>query len=71
MVDCTGEARDVVLVGPEEPGLATGGYELALPDQAGRSGKVLGSREFLRFYRQNHRRPDSRKSVAVNSMQHR
>ena len=39
---------------------ATGGYELAVADtSSGGGGKILGSRDFARYYRQNHR-PETR-----------
>lgn len=43
---------------PEEStSQTTGGYELAIANdsEGNRGGKVLGSRDFARYYRQNHR----------------
>ena len=55
----------------EEPGsrLRTGGYELAVGgSEDGGGGRVLGSRQLARYYRQSYRPPDSRRSVAVASV---
>lgn len=54
----------------EEAGarLRTGGYELAVrgsEDGGGGSGRVLGSRQLARYYRQSYRPADARRSVAV------
>ena len=57
--------------GSDEPVEAvTNGYELAIPadEGSGSKGKVLGSREFARFYRQRPRLDDTRHSVAVNKV---
>ena len=57
--------------GSDEPVEAvTNGYELAIPadEGSGAKGKVLGSREFARFYRQRPRLDDTRQSVAVNKV---
>lgn len=57
--------------GSDEPVEAvTNGYELAIPaaEGSGSKGKVLGSREFARFYRQRPRLDDTRQSVAVNKV---
>ena len=46
------------------------GYELEVlgDSDAGTSGKVLGSREFARYYKQHHKPMDTRKSVLVNKV---
>ena len=54
--------------GSSMPATATGGYELLVPGTDGGVDKVLGSREFARFYRQKHRPEDMRQAVVVNTM---
>ena len=57
--------------GSDEPVEAvTNGYELAIPadDGSGGKGKVLGSREFARFYKQRPRLDDTRPGVAANKV---
>ena len=46
------------------------GYELEVVGdaEAGTSGKVLGSREFARYYKQHHKPADMRTSVQVNTV---
>ena len=44
------------------------GYELALPASSNSAGKVLGSRDFVRFYKQKHRPNDTRESVQANAV---
>lgn len=46
------------------------GYELEVSGdaEAGTSSKVLGSREFARYYKQHHKPADMRKSVQVNQV---
>ena len=46
------------------------GYELEVvgDPETGTSGKVLGSREFARYYKQHHKPADTRTSVQVNSV---
>jgi len=46
------------------------GYELEVigDAEAGTSGKVLGSREFARYYKQHHKPADMRTSVQVNTV---
>ena len=46
------------------------GYELEVlgDSETGSSGKILGSREFARYYKQHHKPADSRKSVLVNKV---
>jgi len=49
--------------------LRTGGYELAVGGgEAGGAGRVLGSRQLARYYRQSYRPADARRSVAVASL---
>jgi pre-60S factor REI1 len=45
-----------------------GGWELALPSQGSSGRKVLGSREFARYYRQRPKPQDNRRSVVVNTI---
>lgn len=46
-----------------------GGYELMLPaGPDGQGAKILGTREFARYYRQKHRPEDTRQSVVVNTV---
>ncbi len=57
--------------GADEPAEAVNnGFELSIPADAnsGTKGKVLGSREFARFYKQRPRLDDTRQSVAVNKV---
>lgn len=66
---CAGQ--EMTVGGTDEPVEAvTNGYELAIPaDEAGGTkGKVLGSREFARFYKQRPRLDDTRHSFAVNQV---
>lgn len=53
-----------------DPGQAgdSAGYELALPASSNSAGKVLGSRDFIRFYKQRHRPNDTRESVQANAV---
>lgn len=44
------------------------GFELVLGGEQGAAQKVLGSREFSRYYRQHHRPQDTRQSVLVNTV---
>ncbi|KAK9821205.1 hypothetical protein WJX74_010152 [Apatococcus lobatus] len=61
--------NELMVGGSNEPVEAvTNGYELAIPADEGTKGKVLGSREFARFYRQRPRLDDTRHSVAVNKV---
>jgi len=51
--------------------LVSGGYELYLPSSSGQGhggGKIIGSRDLARYYRQNPRPVDERRSVQVNTM---
>ena len=54
----------------DEPASAMvlGGYELMLPSSDGQGSKILGAREFSRYYRQKHRPEDSRQSVVINTV---
>jgi len=54
--------------GEEATAGATGGYELAVGDAGG---KILGSRDFARYYRQNHKPIDSRRSTHLATVQQR
>lgn len=50
----------------EQP-TAVGGYELVVGgDVDGAGGKVLGHRQFARYYRQKYRAGDARHSIAIN-----
>lgn len=59
--------KDLVLADAPAPAMVVAGYELALPAADGGT-KVLGAREFARYYRQKHRPEDQRQSVIVNTM---
>ncbi|KAK9867870.1 hypothetical protein WJX84_004997 [Apatococcus fuscideae] len=62
---------ELMLGGADEPAEAVNyGYELSIPadETSGAKGKVLGSREFARFYKQRPRLDDTRHSVAVNKV---
>lgn len=50
-----------------ESGTAAGGFELVIPSNSGGT-KILGSREFARYYRQGHRHVVRLDSVVVNTM---
>jgi hypothetical protein len=67
---CAGEGAEIVGAsgGEEVTAGATGGYELAVGDA---SGKILGSRDFARYYRQNHKPIDGRKSPHLATVQQR
>jgi pre-60S factor REI1 len=56
--------RALALIDTDDAAAAGGGYELALPGNKG-GVKVLGSREFARYYRQKHRAGDNRGSTAA------
>ena len=53
------------------PETSAAGFELAIPDQDGKSSKLIGSREFLRYYRQNHKPSDTRKSTHISTLHQR
>ncbi len=53
---------------PEAATLGTGGYELILPGAEPGQVRILGSREFARYYRQRQRPSESRQSVAINKV---
>jgi pre-60S factor REI1 len=63
-VDGNVKERQVLLIDAEDAAAASGGYELALPQSKG-GVKVLGSREFARYYKQRHKAGDSRESTAA------
>ncbi|KAH7624010.1 hypothetical protein Ndes2526B_g01262 [Nannochloris sp. 'desiccata'] len=63
-VDGNANGRQLLLIDAEDAAAAGGGYELALPQSKG-GVKVLGSREFARYYRQRHKAGDSRESTAA------
>lgn len=55
--------------GNEPPSaMVAGGYELVLPSEGGSGSKILGTREFARYYKQRPRLEDGRSSVQVNTM---
>lgn len=64
---CTGTELAVADGEDTDAQLRTGGYELAVGGGGG-SGRVLGSRQLARYYRQSYRPSDSRRSVAVASV---
>ena len=53
------------------PETSAAGFELAIPDQDGKSSKLIGSREFLRYYKQNHKPSDTRKSTHISTLHQR
>ncbi|CAD7703810.1 unnamed protein product [Ostreobium quekettii] len=55
------------LVAGDEAGLGTGGYELVLTGEGGRE-KIVGTREFARYYKQKHRPTEARESVLINQI---
>ncbi|KAI8111762.1 hypothetical protein M9435_004261 [Picochlorum sp. BPE23] len=56
-----------LIIAPEDlPFTATAGYELAVPSKkGGGSVRILGSREFARYYKQRHRTGDTRASASA------
>lgn len=55
-----------LIVAPEDlPFTAAAGYELAIPSKKGDGIKILGSREFARYYKQKHRTGDTRASASA------
>ena len=52
---------------------ATGGYELAVAgsEGGGGAGKILGSRDFARYYKQNHRPESRNKQTHLAALQQR
>merc|ERR1719323_137749 len=48
-----------------EVGVTASGYELTISDSLAGTFKILGTREFLRYYRQRPRLPDTRQSAVV------
>jgi len=66
---CAGHELAVAAEEGEGSQLRTGGYELAVGGgEAGGAGRVLGSRQLARYYRQSYRPADARRSVAVASL---
>jgi pre-60S factor REI1 len=63
-VDGNPTDRQLVSIDAEDAVAAGGGYELALPQSKG-GVRVLGSREFARYYKQRHKAGDSRESTAA------
>ena len=64
-----GAGKELAVADGEDPDaqLRTGGFELAVGG-GGSSGRVLGSRQLARYYRQSYRPSDSRRSVAIASV---
>lgn len=62
------EGKELV-VGSNAPAdaMVAGGYELVVPNEDG-GAKILGTREFARYYKQRGRVEDTRDSVQVNMM---
>ncbi|KAJ9508333.1 hypothetical protein QJQ45_011840 [Haematococcus lacustris] len=62
--------KSLALTGDEAPAvMVSSGYELLIPAAAGGGGgKVIGSREFARYYKQRHKHGDDRQIVTVNTM---
>ena len=50
----------------EPTDLGSSGYEIAVPGDTDGSVKLLGSRQFARYYRQKHRPADGRPGVLAN-----
>lgn len=68
-VSCDGADKQLAVSETGE-GADSLGYELEVigDAEAGTSGKVLGSREFARYYKQHHKPADMRTSVQVNTV---
>jgi len=60
--------KELVVSDAPPSAMMTGGHELVLPSEHGTGGKILGTREFARYYKQRPRLEDSRESVHVNTM---
>ncbi|KAL6746598.1 hypothetical protein V8C86DRAFT_1839150 [Haematococcus lacustris] len=62
--------KSLALTGDDAPAvMVSSGYELLIPGAAGGAGgKVIGSREFARYYKQRHKHGDDRQIVTVNTM---
>mmetsp|Transcript_14553 Transcript_14553/g.31692 ORF Transcript_14553/g.31692 Transcript_14553/m.31692 type:complete len:491 (+) Transcript_14553:70-1542(+) len=58
----------LVAAGDLPEALVVGGYELMIPGTGSSGGKVLGSREFAVYYRQQHKPAEERQSVVINTM---
>ena len=59
---------EMVAVDDDDALPSSSGYELTLPGTNGAASRVLGSREFARYYKQKHRAADDRPGVAANSL---
>ena len=68
-VSCDGADKQLAVSETGE-GADSLGYELEVigDAEAGTNGKVLGSREFVRYYKQHHKPADMRTSVQVNTV---
>ncbi len=66
-----GGDEGALVVGGGPVAVAAAGFELVVGgggEDGMAGGKVLGNREFARYYRQRHRPEDERRSVVVNTM---
>lgn len=64
----TGKELALASSSDADPALTTGGYELVVGgDNDGDGGKVLGHRQFARYYRQKYRADDPRQSATVTA----
>lgn len=71
LLSLAGDTADKQLAVSETgEGAASLGYELEVAGdaEAGSSSKVLGSREFARYYKQHHKPADTRTSIVVNTV---
>lgn len=71
LLTLAGDAADKQLAVSETgESAASLGYELEVAGdaEAGSSSKVLGSREFARYYKQHHKPADTRTSVVINTV---
>ena len=50
---------------------ATGGFELAVAEADGKGSKILGSRDFARYYKQNHKPETRGRSTRLATLQQR
>lgn len=60
------EDLHMVAADAEPADASSSGYEIAVPGESEGSVKLLGSRQFARFYRQRHRPSDDRAGIVAN-----
>eukprot|EP01026_Neomeris_dumetosa_P025309 TRINITY_DN2082_c0_g1_i6.p3 TRINITY_DN2082_c0_g1~~TRINITY_DN2082_c0_g1_i6.p3 ORF type:complete len:319 (-),score=77.63 TRINITY_DN2082_c0_g1_i6:522-1478(-) len=63
-----GVGNQLILTDDQTSQIGASGYELVVPNESGNGVKILGSREFARYYKQRPKLEDSRKSIVVGSI---